>query len=40
MVIVLRNEDLANKLRHVLPEKERLVAWVDSLTEVAFIQQT
>ena len=39
-MIALRNEDLANKLRHVLPEKERLLGWVDCLTELTFLQQT
>jgi len=40
LVIALRNEELANKLRHVLPEKERLLSWIDCLTELTFLQQT
>ena len=37
LVIALRNEDLANKLRHVLPVKDRLLSWIDSLTEITFL---
>jgi hypothetical protein len=40
LVILLRNETLTNQLSSVLPTQDNLMAWVDCLTELAFVRET
>lgn len=40
MIVLLRNPELSQQLKHILPKREELLVWIDSLTEITFLQQT